>query len=168
MIYNVKVDDKDYKLEVVEGAKTLEIKLNGRIIKLDSHQADSNRLTMFLQDNRPFELELAKDNGVYDCWLNSRLAHCEVVDEKTAKYASLMGATAGAGKTNVLKAPMPGLIVKIEVETGQDVKKGDGLIIVEAMKMENELKAAHTGKVKTIKIQTGQPVEKNQVLIEFE
>lgn len=168
MIYNVKVDDKDYKLEVVEGAKTLEIKFNGRIIKLDNHKADSNRLTMILQDNRPFELELAKDNGIYDCWLNSQLARCEVVDEKTARYAGLMGATAGAGKAKVLKAPMPGLIVKVEVEPGQDVKKGDGLVIVEAMKMENELKAAHSGKVKAIKIQTGQPVEKNQVLIEFE
>ena len=168
MIYNVKVDDKDYKLEVIEGAKSLEIRLNGRIIKHDNHQANSNRLTMFLQDNKPFELELSKDNGVYDCWLNSRLAHCEVVDEKTARYAGLMGATAGIGKANVLKAPMPGLIVKVEVVVGQEVKKGDGLLIVEAMKMENELKAAHPGKVKAIKVQPGQPVEKNQVMIEFE
>jgi len=168
MIYNVKVDDKDYKLEVVEGEKSLEIKLNGRTIKHDNHQANSNRLTMFLQDNKPIELELSKDNGVYDCWLNSRLAHCEVIDEKTARYASLMGAAVGAGKANVLKAPMPGLIVKVEVEVGQEVKKGDGLVIVEAMKMENELKAANPGKVKAIKVKIGQPVEKNQILIEFD
>jgi biotin carboxyl carrier protein len=63
---------------------------------------------------------------------------------------------------------MPGLIVKVEVEIGQDVKKGDGLIIIEAMKMENELKAAYSGKIKAINVQTGQPVEKNQILIEFE
>jgi len=168
MIYNVKVDDKDYRLEVIEGAKSLEIKLNGRTIKLDNHQASSNRLTMFLQNNQPFELELSKDNGVYDCWLNSRLTQCEVIDEKTARYAGLMGVTAGAGKANVLKAPMPGLIVKVEALIDQEVKKGDGLIIIEAMKMENELKAAHSGKVKAIKVQSGQPVEKNQILIEFE
>ncbi len=168
MIYNVKVDDKDYKLEVVENAKSLEIRLNGRIIKLDNHQANSNRLMMFLQDNQPFELELSKDNGVYDCWLNSRLAHCEVVDEKTARYNGLMGTAVGARKAKRLRAPMPGLIVKVEIEIGQDVKKGDGLIIIEAMKMENELKAAYSGKIKAINVQTGQPVEKNQILIEFE
>jgi biotin carboxyl carrier protein len=168
MIYNVKVDEKDFKLEIIEGGKNLEVKLNGKKLKLGNQQSGLGRLTMFLQDNRPFELELSKDNGVYDCWVNSRLSRCEVIDEKTAKYAKLMGASLGAGKANVLKAPMPGLVVKVEVEIGQEVKKGDGLIIVEAMKMENELKASHKGKVKRIKVEQGQAVEKNQVLIEFE
>ncbi|MCP4581810.1 MAG: biotin/lipoyl-binding protein [candidate division Zixibacteria bacterium] len=168
MIYDVKVDEKDYKLEIVEEAKSLKVSLNGRTIKLDNHKSVIGQLTMFLQENQPIELELSRDNGVYDCWLNSRLARCEVIDEKTAKFAKLMGVTAGASKTKVLKAPMPGLIVNIEVEVGQEVAKGDGLIIIEAMKMENELKASQAGKIKHIKIINGQAVEKNQVMIEFE
>ena len=168
MIYNVKVDEKDYKLEIVEGGRNLKVKLDGKVLKLGDRQSGLGRLTMFLQDNRPIELELAKDNGGYDCWLNSRLSRCEVIDEKTARYAKLMGASLGAGKANVLKAPMPGLVVKVDVEIGQEVKKGDGLMIVEAMKMENELKASHPGKIKNIKVKQGEPVEKNQILIEFE
>lgn len=71
-------------------------------------------------------------------------------------------------KVNDLKAPMPGLIVQIQVQIGDNIKKGDSLLILEAMKMENVLKAVGDGKVKSIKVNPKQNVEKNQVLIEFE
>jgi biotin carboxyl carrier protein len=67
-----------------------------------------------------------------------------------------------------LKAPMPGLVLDIKVSPGQEVKKGDALLILEAMKMENVLKAPADAKVKNICVDKGQGVEKNQVLIEFE
>ncbi len=63
---------------------------------------------------------------------------------------------------------MPGLVVKVEVEPGQKINKGDGLLIVEAMKMENEIKAQSPGVIKEIKVKPGQPVEKNQILVVFE
>ena len=75
---------------------------------------------------------------------------------------------ANAAKVNDLKAPMPGLIVDIKVQVGDVVKKGDTILILEAMKMENVLKAVGEGTVKNIKITPKQNVEKNQVLIEFE
>ena len=68
---------------------------------------------------------------------------------------------------NDLKAPMPGLIVDIKVQVGNAVKKGDIVLILEAMKMENVLKSAGDGTVKAIKVTPKQNVEKNQVLIEF-
>lgn len=75
---------------------------------------------------------------------------------------------ANASKINDLKAPMPGLIVDIKVKVGDSVKKGDTILILEAMKMENVLKAAGEGIIKAIKISPKQNVEKNQVMIEFE
>lgn len=75
---------------------------------------------------------------------------------------------AANAKVNDLKAPMPGLIVAIQVQVGDSIKKGDSLLILEAMKMENVLKATGDGKVKSIKVNNKQNVEKNQVLIEFE
>lgn len=73
-----------------------------------------------------------------------------------------------SAKVNDLKAPMPGLIVDIKVQVGDTVKKGDTILILEAMKMENVLKAVGDGTVKAIKIAPKQNVEKNQVMIEFE
>ena len=67
-----------------------------------------------------------------------------------------------------LKAPMPGLVLKIEVEPGQAVKEGDALVVLEAMKMENVLKSPADVVVKSVEVTEGIAVEKNQVLIEFE
>ncbi len=73
-----------------------------------------------------------------------------------------------SSKVNDLKAPMPGLIVDIKVNVGDTVNKGDTILILEAMKMENVLKATGEGIIKAIKIAPKQNVEKNQVMIEFE
>jgi biotin carboxyl carrier protein len=73
-----------------------------------------------------------------------------------------------AGKVNELKAPMPGLVLDIFVTPGSIVKKGDPVIVLEAMKMENVLKAAGDGVVKKIAVEKKQAVEKNQLLISFE
>jgi biotin carboxyl carrier protein len=67
-----------------------------------------------------------------------------------------------------IKAPMPGMIVKVLVSVGAEVKEGDKLVIVEAMKMENVLKSPVTGKVKSISANEGTAVDKNTVLIELE
>lgn len=75
---------------------------------------------------------------------------------------------ANSAKVNDLKAPMPGLIVDIKVQVGDTIKKGDTILILEAMKMENVLKATGDGIVKAIKIVQKQNVEKNQIMIEFE
>jgi len=71
-------------------------------------------------------------------------------------------------KANLLKAPMPGLVLKVLVTEGQVVKKGDGLLILEAMKMENIIKASSDGIVKKIHIEEKNIVDKNQKMIEFE
>ena len=70
-------------------------------------------------------------------------------------------------KLNEIKAPMPGLILDIKVEVGQEVKKGDPILILEAMKMENILKSPGDGIVKAIKVKVKDNVEKGQLLLEF-
>lgn len=70
--------------------------------------------------------------------------------------------------SNELKAPMPGLIVDVLTKVGAEVKAGDGLIVLEAMKMENKLTAAQDGVIKSVNVKSSDPVEKGTVLIEFE
>jgi biotin carboxyl carrier protein len=92
----------------------------------------------------------------------------EVMDERTRHIRSL---TAGAERQRgpvILRAPMPGMVVRILVEPGQAVGAGAGLVVLEAMKMENELKAPAAGTVGAVRAQAGQAVEKGQVLVEFQ
>jgi len=80
-----------------------------------------------------------------------------------------MGFEIGSSKVvNDLKAPMPGLILEINVKVGQEVLENDTLLILEAMKMENVLTSPRDGVIKSISVEKGNAVEKNQLLIEFE
>ena len=71
-------------------------------------------------------------------------------------------------KVSDLKAPMPGLVLEVSVEGGQQVSKGDALLILEAMKMENVIKSPTDGVIKSISINKGETVEKNQLILNFE
>ena len=77
-------------------------------------------------------------------------------------------ATKSSSVVQFIKAPMPGLIISISVAEGDEVKKGDTLLILEAMKMENVIKSPRDGKVKKVNVQLKQAVEKNQVMLAFE
>lgn len=80
-----------------------------------------------------------------------------------------MGFEVGAAKqVNAIKAPMPGLVLEISVEVGQEVQEGDNLLILEAMKMENSFSSPRAGIIKSIAVNKGQAVDKGQLLIEFE
>ena len=104
-------------------------------------------------------------------WAVTRLGErleVEVLDERTRHIRSLTGGSDRARGPAVLKAPMPGLVVRVHAEAGQAVAAGASLVVLEAMKMENELRAAAPGRVRTVRVAAGAAVEKGEVLVEFE
>lgn len=92
----------------------------------------------------------------------------EVVDERTRHIRSLTAGPAAGSGGGVLRAPMPGLVVRILIASGSSVTAGSGVLVLEAMKMENELRAPAPGTVRAVRVIAGQAVEKGQVLVEFE
>jgi len=88
-----------------------------------------------------------------------------VRDERTRETAALTTAAPGGAAPAVVRAPMPGLVVRVEVADGQRVDAGAGLVVVEAMKMENELRAPRAGMVQTVHVAVGQAVEKGMPLV---
>jgi pyruvate carboxylase subunit B len=106
--------------------------------------------------------------GVWELHVRGRRLTAEVVDERARKIREMTGAASKNTGPRPLRAPMPGLVVKVEVSVGDDVQPGQGLVIVEAMKMENELRAESAGRVSRVRIEPGQAVEKDQILIELE
>ncbi len=110
----------------------------------------------------------AAGRGLWAVGFQGERHELEVVDERTRHIRSLTGGEKRAGGPPVLKAPMPGMVMKVSVEAGQRVEAGAALVVLEAMKMENELRAPAAAMVKGVKVQAGQAVEKGQVLVEFE
>ena len=92
----------------------------------------------------------------------------EVVDERTRQIRALTGTRRPASGSGIVVAPMPGLVVRVEVAAGQRVDAGAGLVVVEAMKMENELRAARAAVVAAVHVAPGQAVEKGAPLVTLE
>ena len=106
--------------------------------------------------------------GRYTLWLDGHRFDVEALDERTRAINERSGAGAKASGPTPVVAPMPGLIVRINAAVGDAVGAGQGLVVMEAMKMENELRALAAGKVKNILVAPGTAVEKGAVLIELE
>jgi pyruvate carboxylase subunit B len=110
----------------------------------------------------------ADGQGVWDIHIDGERFQATVVDERTRTIQALTGTSNVAHGPRSVKAPMPGLVVRVHVQVGDTVQAGQGVLVIEAMKMENELRVDGAGRVKTVHAQAGQPVEKGAVLIEFE
>ena len=124
-----------------------------------------------IHNNRSYNAEVLEANYQSKSFLiqiNKSKYSIELKDRFDVLLDQLGMSNSDTAKVNDIKAPMPGLIVDIKVEVGEVVKKGDTILILEAMKMENVLKASGEGKIKAIKVAIKQNVEKNQVMIEFE
>jgi len=106
--------------------------------------------------------------GRYTFWLEGHRFEVEALDERTRAIRELSGAAAGPAGPAPLIAPMPGLIVRVNVQPGDQVQAGQGLVVMEAMKMENELRAQASGTVKAVLAAAGAAVEKGAILIELE
>jgi biotin carboxyl carrier protein len=123
-----------------------------------------------MKDNVSYNLEVVKhipDEKKMVVKINNTSYTLDIKDKYDDLLHSLGLDNLATKKVNDIKAPMPGMVLNILVSEGQEVKKGDALIVLEAMKMENILKSPTDGTIKKIAITKGVAVEKNQLLIQF-
>ncbi|MFN5318732.1 MAG: acetyl-CoA carboxylase biotin carboxyl carrier protein subunit [Bacteroidia bacterium] len=123
-----------------------------------------------IRDNRTYVLLVESydsENHMLCVRINGKSLVIETQD-RIQQLLKAMGMDASAGKKiNELKAPMPGLVLRVTVNEGEAVNKGDTLLVLEAMKMENSIKSPGDGTVSKIMVKPGQAVEKNQLLVVF-
>jgi biotin carboxyl carrier protein len=106
--------------------------------------------------------------GKYTLWVDGYRFEVEALDERTRAIRDLSSASAGPVGPAPIVAPMPGLVVRVNVAVGDRVQAGQGVVVMEAMKMENELRATGEGIVKSIAVAPGAAVEKGTLLVELE
>jgi biotin carboxyl carrier protein len=166
-MYQVNINDQAaIKIEFKDGNAFL----NDDKIVLDIQNTGINSFHI-LQNNQSYNAEIVSVNveeKTVAVRVNNNIYQIIIKDRFDILLQQMGMNNASAKKANDLKAPMPGLVFKINVTEGQSVKKGDSLMILEAMKMENILKAAGDGIVKSIKINLKEAVEKGQLLMQIE
>ena len=137
---------------------------------LDEIQLSKNNFHV-LKDNKPYSVEVVSSDfssKKYKVKVNDSVYEVAIANELD-QLIKAMGIEKGRVKVvNAIKAPMPGLILEINVSVGQEVKINDPLLILEAMKMENSFLSPRDGIIKSIAVEKGNAVEKGQLLIEFE
>lgn len=110
----------------------------------------------------------AKDRQNIELTHGALTVQARVLDHRDQLLAAWGASEGNAGRESRIEAPMPGLVLKILVEVGQSVHRGDSLLVLEAMKMENDIKAHFDGVVSAIKVSRGDAVGKGHVLVEFD
>ena len=167
-MYKAKIDEQIFEFEFSDD-KSLKGTVNGANFEMDF--ASKGSVNHVIHNNKSYSLEVVDFNRVEKtCVLlvNNQEVRVSIEDRFDALLHSLGMDTMNSQKVNDLKAPMPGLVLNIMVEPGQEISKGDGLLVLEAMKMENIIKSPTDGVVKSIEVEQSNAVEKNQVLIKFE
>jgi biotin carboxyl carrier protein len=106
--------------------------------------------------------------GRYTLWVDGYRFETEALDERTRAIRDLSAASAAPSGPAPILAPMPGLVIRINVNPGDQVEAGQGVVVMEAMKMENELRATTAGTVKAVKVTPGTAVERGALLVELE
>jgi len=119
----------------------------------------------FILHGKSHLIHVIKENGLYHVHLEGSYFAVRVEDERSRELRRLVEPRAGEAGKQTVHAPIPGLITKVKVKEGDPVKKGDGLVLLEAMKMENEIKAETGGTISKLMVTAGRSVEKDQVLM---
>ncbi|MBL8447404.1 MAG: biotin/lipoyl-binding protein, partial [Zoogloeaceae bacterium] len=119
-------------------------------------------------NGRPYVMQVERIGLKYRLMHWGTLAEAEVVTARAAELMALMPKKAAPDLSKFLLSPMPGLLREVAVTVGQDVKAGEKLAVIEAMKMENVLKAEQDGKVKKVVASAGSSLSVDEVIIEFE
>ncbi len=146
-----------------------QVVINGKVHQWDLLPIHSGSFHIILI-NKSFLIEnvhFDQASGQLSFEINQKKFTARAEDELKQLLKQLGMGAESISKLNEIKAPMPGLILDIDVQEGQEVKKGDILLILEAMKMENAIKSPGDGTISKINITKGDSVEKNQQLIEF-
>jgi biotin carboxyl carrier protein len=165
MRYFVTIGDRELEVDLTGDTPTVD----GVPVHAELVAVPGTPVRHLLVDGRSHAFVAMPGNrrGRWQIALGAARLSVDAVDERMRAIREMTGG-AEADTEKVVTAPMPGLVVKVEVEVGQQVKAGQGVVVVEAMKMENELKAPTDGTVARIEVQPGQTVDKGATLIVLE
>ena len=166
MKYYVRVGDEE--IEVMhDGA---EVRVDGALLEARLAEVEGTPVRMLTVGDEVHRIVVrpGASRGRYTLWVDGFRHEVEVLDERMRAIRELAGATAGPAGPAPLLAPMPGMVVRVQVQVGDVVVPGQGLVVMEAMKMENELRATAAATVKAVIVQPGTAVEKGALLIELE
>lgn len=165
MTYAATVEGKDFLIDVDRSGRVV---VDEKAHEVDLRPIDDEHLYSLLLDNESYELFVERRRGVYYVLVRGDRYAVEVEDARLKQLRAVGEDAREESGASSVTAPMPGLVVRVLVEPGAEVALGDGLLILEAMKMENEIRSPRGGVVKVLNVADGQTVNPGEVLAVIE
>ena len=162
MKYVATIEEREYLIEIIDERH---IRVGDRLLEVDFESVGGQPVFSLIVDGKSYESFVYQGDDSWQVLLHGRLFPVLVEDEREKRLRFAAGSTIAEGAEFHLRAPMPGLIVSVNVEEGQIIEKGQVLAILESMKMQNELKAPRAGTVGRIRVKAGETVERKQSLL---
>ena len=168
MKYFARLDDREYECLIDESNGQLVVTVDGTAYRTDLRHIARSKVYSLLLDGRSYEFTLEEGSEGIECSGGAGLFHIEVEDARTHAARAKTAAARGVAGPRAIRAAMPGIVRELLVGVGDAVQPGQALLILEAMKMQNEIRADRAGLIAEVHIATGDTVEKGAKLIELE
>jgi len=166
MKVDIKIEDLTYEVELIERKGDLiTLRIDGEILETDVQNINPNTYS-FLYNNISLDVEVQESGKNKNYIVNTMMERFETtIIDAEAKYQMARGKGSGGEDENAISSPMPGQVVKILVKEGDEVKAGDTVVIVSAMKMESEYKVKQDRKIIEVCVAEGDNIDSHQPLI---
>ncbi len=162
MKYLAKIGEEQFTIDINQAGQ---ITINDELIEVDMRQMKDTTMYSLIIEGISYDVRLHEGDEVYGVEMSGNLFEVVVEDERTRRLAGLKSQSDGMTGEATIKAPMPGVVVDVPVTEGQPVQKGDIVVILESMKMQNEFKAPRDGEITVIRVAPGDKVDQNAVLL---
>ncbi len=162
MKYITTIDDRQFTVEIIDEKH---VSVDGKVYEIDFESVSGQPVYSLIVDGRSHESYIYQGDDNWQVLMRGRLYPVTVEDEREQRLRAAAGGRVAETGEFHLRAPMPGLVVAIPVTEGQAVKRGEVILILESMKMQNELKAPRDGKIGRIRVRPGESVEQKQTLL---
>jgi biotin carboxyl carrier protein len=163
--YFAEIEDLEYQIEIISENQVV---INGEQYEIDFQSLRQDLSYSLLVSGNSFEINLYQDNEIWEVLLRGKQFSVKVEDERGRRLRMAADQVPAQKSLVTVLAPMPGLVIDIPVQEGDDVEEGDVLIILESMKMQNELTAPRAGNVSKIQTELHANVERKQTLLILE
>lgn len=166
--YHVTVEGRDYDIELEYQSERYQVRVDGALFDLEAHSLGESRFLLLVnKESHEVDVRTVSGNGEKIVFMRGMEIPVTVEDYHLAQIRKRAATAVGPSTERFVRAPMPGLVVAIKVKPGDEITKGQPLVVIEAMKMENIIKAKADGVVKAILVGQGKSVEKSDILLEL-
>ena len=162
MKYITTVGEQEFNIEILDERH---VSVNGALYEVDFDAVSGQPVVSLLVNGKSYEAYVYEDEQVLQVLLHGRMFPVLVEDEREKRLRAASGSRIAERGDYHMRSPMPGLVIAMLVGEGQEVQKGDVLVVLESMKMQNELKSPRAGVISRLRVKPGDSVDQHQTLL---